>query len=207
MIINTTLPSLTGQTNPRHIGGVKIAFIGTHGVGKTTLCYDLASRLKRQDRVVQLVQEVARTSPLPINRDTTLQAQAWILHTQIACEIAAEAHGGIVICDRAVLDNYAYLVHQAGRQPAYEPLVREWLQTYDQLFKVPITNAPTFDGLRDVSETFQRDIDAVIDTLADDLGVTCHRLDPDDRDGWVDTILLASGLPLQPPQIELFTRS
>lgn len=185
---------------------MKIAFIGTHGVGKTTLCYDLASRLKRQDRVVQLVQEVARTCPLPINRDTTLAAQAWILHTQIACEIAAEAHGGIVICDRAVLDNYAYLVHQAGRRSEYEPLVRAWVQTYDQLFKVPIIHPPTFDGTRDVSQSFQHDIDAVIDTLAGELGVTCHHLDPEARDGWVDTILLTSGLPLQPPQIELFTR-
>jgi MoxR-like ATPase len=28
---------------------VKVAFIGTHGVGKTTLCYDLAAILKRRD--------------------------------------------------------------------------------------------------------------------------------------------------------------
>ena len=67
---------------------MKIAFIGSHGVGKTTLCYDLASRLKRQDRAVDLVKEVARRCPLPINRETTREAQAWILHTQIADETA-----------------------------------------------------------------------------------------------------------------------
>ena len=110
---------------------MKIAFIGSHGVGKTTLCYDLASRLKRQDRAVDLVKEVARRCPLPINRDTTLEAQAWILHTQIADEIAAVAQNDIVICDRSVLDNYAYLVHQAGRRPEYDALVREWVGTYD----------------------------------------------------------------------------
>ena len=32
-------------------------------------------------------------------------------------------------------------------------------------------------------------------------------LDAAHRDGWVDTILIASGLPLQPPQIEMFRRS
>jgi GTPase SAR1 family protein len=185
---------------------MKIAFIGTHGVGKTTLCYDVAGRLKRQDRVVELVMEVARRCPLPINRETTLTAQAWILHTQIADEIAAEAGGGIVICDRSVLDNYAYLVYQAGRRPSYDALVRTWLQSYDQLFKVPIVDPPTFDGKRDLSETFQRDIDHTIDKLAAEFGVSCHPLAEDNREGWVDAVLTASGLPLHPPQIDLFKR-
>jgi GTPase SAR1 family protein len=184
---------------------VKIAFIGSHGVGKTTLCYDLASRLKRQDRAVDLVKEVARRCPLPINRETTLQAQAWILHTQIADELAAVAQNDIVICDRSVLDNYAYLVHQAGRLPGYDMLVKEWVETYDGLFKVPIIDPPTFDGKRDVSGTFQRDVDAVIDQLARELGVACHRLDPGARDTWVDRVLIESGLPLHPPQIDLFS--
>lgn len=183
---------------------MKIAFIGSHGVGKTTLCYDLASRLKRQDRAVDLVKEVARSCPLPINQDTTLEAQAWILHTQIAQEIAGVAQNDIVICDRSVLDNYAYLVHQAGRRPALDALVSEWVRTYDGLFKVPILDAPTFDGKRDVSRTFQQRIDSVIDELAEAFQVPCHRLDPGDREGWVNTVLLASGLPLRPPQIDLF---
>jgi GTPase SAR1 family protein len=183
---------------------LKIAFIGSHGVGKTTLCYDLAARLKRQDRAVDLVKEVARRCPLPINRDTTLSAQAWILHTQIADEIAAAAQNDVVICDRSVLDNYAYLVNQVGRLPAYDALVREWVASYDALFKVPIVDPPTFDGQRDVSQTFQRDIDGVIDRLARELVVTCHYLEPGARDSWVDTVLRLSGLPLHPPQIDLF---
>jgi GTPase SAR1 family protein len=183
---------------------LKIAFIGSHGVGKTTLCYDLAARLKRQDRSVDLVKEVARRCPLPINRDTTLSAQAWILHTQIADEIAAAAQNDVVICDRSVLDNYAYLVNQAGRLPAYDALVRAWVASYDALFKVPVVDPPTFDGQRDVSQTFQRDIDGVIDRLARELEVTCHYLVAGARDSWVDTVLRVSGLPLHPPQIDLF---
>ena len=56
---------------------MKLAFIGSHGVGKTTLCFDLASRLKRLDMDVDIVKEVARGCPLPINRETTLEAQSW----------------------------------------------------------------------------------------------------------------------------------
>lgn len=184
---------------------MKIAFIGSHGVGKTTLGFDLAARLKRQDRGVDLVKEVARSCPLPINRDTTLEAQAWILHTQIAHEIAAASQNEVVICDRSVLDNYAYMVHQAGRQPAYDALVAMWVGTYHRLFKVPVIEPPSFDGKRDVSTEFQHAIDATIDQLARELGVACHPLDPADRDGWVDTVLRVSGLPLHPPQIDLFT--
>ena len=58
---------------------MKIAFIGTHGVGKATLCYDLAALLKRQGIDADIVKEVARLSPLPINRQTSLEAQTWIL--------------------------------------------------------------------------------------------------------------------------------
>ena len=57
-----------------------------------------------------------------------------------------------------------------------------------------------------MSHTFQRDIDQIIDQLAGDLGVECHRLDPARRDEWVDHVLEASGLPLHPPQIDMFTR-
>ncbi|MDH3497776.1 MAG: ATP-binding protein [Gemmatimonadota bacterium] len=184
---------------------MKIAFIGTHGVGKTTLCFDLASRLKRLDLGVDLVKEVARTCPLPINRDTTLEAQAWILHTQIAHEIAAAAQYEAVICDRSVLDNYAYLVHRIGRRKEYDALVREWVGTYSGLFKVPVLEAPSFDGTRDVSHTFQMEIDWVIEDLLEVFHVPCQRLDPAaDRDGWVDAVLQSMDLPLEPPQIDLF---
>lgn len=70
---------------------LKVAFVGTHGVGKTTLCFDLAAQLKRLDLGVDIVKEVARRCPLPINEETTLDAQAWILHTQIAEEIEASS--------------------------------------------------------------------------------------------------------------------
>ena len=183
---------------------MKLAFIGSHGVGKTTLCYDVAGRLKRQDRSVELVMEVARRSPLPINRDTTFAAQAWILHTQIAHELAAEAEGEVVLCDRSVLDNYAYLVQQGGRRPAYDALVADWIASYDALVKVPIIAPPSFDGKRDVSAEFQHQIDRTIDELLEAFAVPCHRLDPDARDGWVDAVLTAAGLPLHPPQIDLF---
>lgn len=183
---------------------LKLAFVGTHGVGKTTLCFDLASQLKRLDLGVDIVKEVARRCPLPINEETTLDAQAWILHTQIAEEIAASAVYEAVICDRSVLDNYAYLVARVGRRPELDPLVAQWIRGYDALFKVPVLGAPTFDGKRAVSPSFQLEIDLTIDRLVEAFDVPVHRLDATDRDGWIAAVVRALGLPLQPPQIDLF---
>ncbi|MFH1763016.1 MAG: AAA family ATPase [Gemmatimonadota bacterium] len=183
---------------------MKIAFMGSHGVGKTTLCFDVAARLKRLDLGVDLVKEVARACPLPINKDTTLEAQAWILHTQIAEEIAAAARYQVVVCDRSVLDNYAYLVHQAGQRREYDALIREWMGSYDGLFKVPVLHPPSFDGTRDTSGSFQMEVDQVIDGLLEKFEVSHHRLDPQERDGWVDAVIRAVGLPITPPQIDFF---
>ncbi|HOX24913.1 MAG TPA: ATP-binding protein [Candidatus Krumholzibacteria bacterium] len=183
---------------------MKIAFMGTHGVGKTTLCYDLAASLKRLDLSVDLVKEVARRCPLPINRETTRAAQQWILHTQIAEEIALEPSFDYIVCDRAVLDNYAYLVNAIGRQPELEDLVRHWMRTYHLLVKVPVVAPPSFDGTRDVSVAFQRAVDQVIDKLLADYRLACLRLPPTDRSGWVPAVIDALALPRRAPQLDLF---
>lgn len=183
---------------------LKIAFVGTHGVGKTTLCFDLAAHLKRLDLNIDLVKEVARRCPLPINEETTLDAQLWILHSQVAEEIAAQALYEVVVCDRSVLDNYAYLVARVGRKPELDALVSAWIRGYDALFKVPVIQAPTFDGKRAVSVQFQLEIDATIDALVQAFDVPVVSLDPMHREGWVPAVLEALKLPLEPPQIDLF---
>lgn len=136
---------------------MKVAFIGSHGVGKTTLCYDLVAAVKRQGINADLVKEVARLSPLPINRRTSLDAQTWILTTQVAEEIRSASQHELVVCDRSVLDNYAYLALSCGRQEPIERFVDYWMQTYDVLFKVPVTGHAVPDGVRDVDERFALD--------------------------------------------------
>lgn len=180
----------------------KVAFIGSHGVGKTTLCYELAARLKRQDLRVDLVKEVARRCPLPINRESTLEAQEWILHSQMAMEIETCHDQDLVVCDRSVIDNYAYLVAACGRMPVYDELVRAWLPTYDLMVWVPILDRPRFDGIRDTDLRFQAQIEGLIGELLDAFGVTPLRLHGIDRDDWVDQVL--AHLPLGAAQLPLF---
>lgn len=182
---------------------MKVALIGTHGVGKTTLCFELAARLKRRDVDVELVREVARRCPLPINRETSAAAQGWILHTQMAWELEAEADHPLVICDRSVLDNYCYLYHAAGPQASWEPLLAAWLPTYDVLVKVPLWTTPRWDGVRDTDLAFQRDIDALLDEQLKRRGLDVLRLEFAERQRWGD-VVMARLEPLVCPQPTLF---
>ena len=166
----------------------RIAFIGTHGVGKTTLCYDLAAALKKRGVAVDIVKEVARQSPLPINRQTSLEAQLWILSTQIAEEIRSAAAHDVVVCDRSVLDNYAYLVLAASRQRWLEPLVNRWIKGYDLLIKVPIVGTPSPDGVRDTDELFMRSIDRLVDELLAERKLEHLRLPADRRGEWAEIV-------------------
>ncbi len=173
---------------------MKLAFIGSHGVGKTTLCYDLASALKRQGINVDMVKEVARLSPLPINRKTSLEAQMWILATQIAEEIRSGSQADVVVCDRSALDNYAYLTFACGRQKPIERFVDHWMKSYDLLFKVPISGAASPDGVRDTDEFFMRNIDQLVDTLLAEKKIVHERLPDGQRDTWINivkTVVLA----------------
>jgi len=176
---------------------LKIAFIGTHGVGKTTLCYDLAALLKRRGWNADVVKEVARQSPLPINRQTSKDAQTWILMMQVAEEIRSASRHDAVVCDRSVLDNYAYMVLACGRQPALEPFIEDWMRTYDVLFKVPIGGAVTPDGVRDTDRGFLEAVDAQVDALLAEKAVAHERLLSADREAWAERVrdvLVSRGL-------------
>ncbi len=154
---------------------MKIALMGTHGVGKTTLAYDICARLKKAGQNVELVTEVARRSPFPVNEATTLEGQLWILHAQIAAELEAAQRAPHVLCDRAVLDNYCYLVNKSGRQAALEPWLVRWLETYHLLVGVPLVQEPIFaevfrqpllaDGFRSVNDDFRRRIESLLKDL------------------------------------------
>lgn len=181
----------------------KLAFIGSHGVGKTTLCYGLGARLKARDLSVEVVHEVARRCPLPINEDTSVAAQSWILHTQIAEELNAQSRYGVILCDRSVLDNYVYLLLASGRQAGLEPLVDYWMGTYDLLFHVPILELPRPDGIRATDPTFQRAVDERLLVELDRRGLVAHRLDPAQRSSWVDSVEEIVWKRLRPAQLQL----
>lgn len=177
---------------------MKLALIGTHGVGKTTLAYEVCSLLKKAGENVELVTEVARRSPFPVNAATTLEGQLWILHAQITAELDASRRGSHVVCDRSVLDNYCYLVNKFGRQPQLESWLAWWMGTYDLLAGVPpLAGRIQPDGFRSEDVVFQRRIhDLLNEMLAEaafaKLRGRLHWLDGHERRTWGDQVFAAA---------------
>jgi hypothetical protein len=185
-------------------GPLKLALIGTHGVGKTTLAYEICSLLKKSHYNVELVTEVARQSPFPVNAATTIEGQLWILHAQIAAELDAARRAPHVITDRAVLDNYCYLVNKFGRQPQLESWLAWWMSTYSILIGVPRIEADIpADGFRSGDRAFQQRIHDLLFELLAAAPFNHPRgpvlwLDPAARSGWAERILSAATPCLAP---------
>jgi thymidylate kinase len=177
---------------------LKLALIGTHGVGKTTLVYEVCSLLKKAHHNVELVTEVARQSPFPVNAETTLSGQLWILHAQIAAELEALLRSPIVITDRAVLDNYCYLVNKFGLQLDLEAWLAWWMTSYSLLVGVPpVEEAIPLDGFRSEDRAFQLRIhELLIELLAsppfNNLPARVIWLDAEDRANWAHKIVSAA---------------
>jgi len=185
---------------------LKLALIGTHGVGKTTLAYEICSLLKKADHNVELVTEVARRSPFPVNEATTLEGQLWILHAQIAAELDAAARAPHVICDRAVLDNYCYLVNKFSRQPRLEQWLAWWMSTYSLLVAVPpLADGIPPDGFRSENLEFQHRIHELLGHLLAEAPFHSLRervlwLERRDRRVWGELIFAAAAPLLRPAE-------
>ncbi len=177
---------------------MKLALIGTHGVGKTTLAYEICSLLKKAGQNVELVTEVARQSPFPVNAATTLEGQLWILHAQITAELAASRRAPHVIADRAVLDNYCYLVNKFGRQPQLEAWLAWWMDSYSMLVGVPpVEGGIQSDGFRSEDRSFQQRIHELLGELLasapfNHLRAPVLWLEANDRRAWAENIFAAA---------------
>jgi len=164
---------------------MKIAFIGTHGTGKTSLCLETAAWFNRNSKHIDIVKEIATDSPaLSINDATTIGSQLYILHTQIARELLAAERFHHVVADRSILDNYAYLKRKFGPHPIEGYLFSEWISTYDFQFLVPIHYSLIGTNIRPEDELFQRDIDGLVLKLLEEHDVSHHKLTiPDPSEG------------------------
>jgi len=156
---------------------MKVAIIGSHGCGKTALAFSLCTELQKRGRRVELVVEMARHSPFPINEATSADGQLWILHRHIVAELEASTRADVVVCDRSVLDNYAYYCHKFGRQPYLDSLMQAWIGTYGLLITVPIVDEWLInDGVRSIDRQFQRQIHDRIEDLVDEVAVGRTRI-------------------------------
>jgi nicotinamide riboside kinase len=169
----------------------KISLIGTHGVGKTVLTFSIAGRLRASGVDCDVAYENSRKSPFPINEATTLEGQLWILAAQWKEELEAGQRTELLVCDRSVLDNYAYLVRACGKQPWLHEWIAGWLATYDALFLVPAPGGRIArDSKRSTARGFQREIQEILEGLVGEFGAERKVVAlPEGRTGHMSTIM------------------
>lgn len=142
---------------------MKICVIGTHGVGKTTLAYEIATEAKRQNKNAIVINEIARNCPFPLNEGFTLQGAIWIITSQINKELTAIAEKNeVIVCDRSSYDPICYLRLTNEHPKDYEKLenfAEEWMKTYEKIiFVTPSGLDIVNDGVRCINSDYQQAI-------------------------------------------------
>jgi nicotinamide riboside kinase len=189
----------------------KIAFIGSHGIRKTSALLAFAAVVQRAGRSVELGREVVRDNPLGINERATGEAQLWVLVSQIRQELELAHKADVLATDRGVMDNYAYYLRANGGVDRFdvEPLVRRWSDTYDLVVRLLPDIKLQADGVRSTNDAFRDEVEAILDEVLPRLIppqrlVTLRASEVTSRTDWFDVLqrLAASiGATVQAPTI------
>jgi nicotinamide riboside kinase len=189
----------------------KIAFIGSHGIRKTSALLAFAAEVQRAGRSVELGREVVRDNPLGINEGATGEAQLWVLVSQIRQELELARKADVLATDRGVMDNYAYYLRSCGGRDRFdaEPLVRNWSRTYDLVVRLLPDVALQADGIRSTSDAFRDEVEAILDRVIptlvpQDRLVTLRASEVTSRFDWLavlERLATSIGATLPPPDL------
>jgi hypothetical protein len=189
----------------------KIAFIGSHGIRKTSALLAFAAEVQRAGRSVELGREVVRDNPLGINEGATGEAQLWVLVSQIRQELELARKADVLATDRGVMDNYAYYLRSCGGEDRYEVfgLIRRWSETYDLVVRLLPDVALTADGVRSTNDSFRDEVEAILDRVLPDLVpaarlVTLRASEVTSRSDWfgvLERLAASIGATVTPPDL------
>lgn len=202
--------AMTSRANPWP-RPTKVAFIGSHGIRKTTALLAFAATVQRAGRSVELGREVVRDNPLGFNERATGEAQLWVLVSQIRQELELAHKADVLILDRGVMDNFAYYLRACGGTDRFsvEPLVRAWSATYDVVVRLLPDVELQADGVRSTNDTFRNEIETILDRtlptfdLADRM-LTMNASNVTSRTDWfivLERLAVRVGGVVKPPTI------
>lgn len=143
----------------------KIAFIGSHGIRKTTAAHAFANTVQRAGRSVEYGREVVRDNPLGINEGATGEAQLWVLVSQVRQELELAPKADALVLDRGVMDNFCYYLRACAGEDRFAvgPLVIRWSATYDLVVRLTPDIELRPDGVRSTNDTFRDEVEALLD--------------------------------------------
>jgi hypothetical protein len=154
---------------------MKIAFIGSQSVGKSTLIQEFLTRWPMYSLPKKTYRDLIQEKKLKLNRKGTEESQRVILNALVdevqGCLSTGETN---VVFDRCVIDNIAYSLWLNANGKVSDDYIRtsktiaaETLKLYDIIFYLPIHESIklTPKKNRDKDETYRVEIDNIIRAL------------------------------------------
>ena len=153
---------------------LRIALVGSHGTGKTSVVKKLAEITK-----LPVIEEIARRYDLNTpDMYEYKQYQKQLLIEQIKAEVTIFLSKGSFISDRSSIDNMAYYllkckgVSSPEERGRYAKTAMHNALLYTHLFYIPIEfSIPEDDGFRFKGEIFRKDIDNKVNDIFNYYGV------------------------------------
>lgn len=148
---------------------MKIAIIGTHSTGKTTLLNELKKYIE-----LPIITEIARKFSRDITDDPTMEMmrQSNIFCAQLMQEIK---YNNGFLSDRSTIDNAAYMILALQKYGHQIPLkqyiyitkcikkaIEHGQDQYDYLFYIPVEFDAIDDGFRNMDEVERENINFII---------------------------------------------
>ena len=168
----------SGENNNKRM---KIALTGAHGVGKSTLANFLMEQIKKKSiyacvtpEVPRLICDEMKNKEYFRRSNNSLLKQSLILFGQLVLEEESIENTAVKICDRTIIDHWAYSlnlfsndIHKEELSKMYEFFISKHCLTYDKIFYIPNEIKPIDDGVRESDINFQEEIDRAIVSLMD----------------------------------------
>lgn len=157
---------------------IKIAIVGTHVSGKTSLCYEVVAELKKQNLRADVAREASRLSYYLAADIRNFEMQLDLLTRHVSEELESLRTSDIVICDRSVIDVWAYTQNLprenlSKKEIAYiksmEKFIQFYIDSYDIIFRkntfydVQDSTDPLLVGSSDFQQKILDDINRYIE--------------------------------------------
>lgn len=156
---------------------MKIAFIGSHSTGKTTILNELKKIYPYKNYISEMVRELKKKYKITINEQTTMKNQLVFFNECLKILLLEKEF----ISDRSILDVYAYTEYiylrdqydiinnkfKVNNNDKYiiEYMVSciiKYMKLYDKIFYFPIEFNLVKDDIRSNNEKYRLEIDQII---------------------------------------------
>jgi deoxyadenosine/deoxycytidine kinase len=124
--------------------GKRVAIVGTHCSGKTSICHGLVSKLISMNIKANISREAARLSYYLASRKIIFEMQFDLLVKHVSEEMDNIRSNEIVICDRTVLEVLVYTdlffpEKKSEKEKKYYNIMynftKDYIKTYDMIFR------------------------------------------------------------------------